>query len=247
MINDYYVGQHHLHKRLQAIQRTLEKGENLNILFSGRSGFGKTHIIKSLVYLLGLEKTMFYAVNEFNPRKRFHVYDECHKLTPELFLYDVMVSGKYSIFLATNYPGELKEALVNRCHFHLQLKPYTLSELATIAYIRSDSKIKFRDCIEIAKRSRFNPRTVGNIVKGVQILEHNHIDITLNSLGFMSGGYTEKDIQYLNTLKLSGGQASLNTLCGITGIDKKDIVENVEPFLIQKQKIQITARGRKLV
>jgi Holliday junction resolvasome RuvABC ATP-dependent DNA helicase subunit len=68
----------------------------------------------------------------------------------------------------------------------------------------------------------------------------------LDTMGIFEGGFTINDLNYLKVLKEIGGQASVDTLKNVSKLDDYTIRKEVEPFLLEKGKITITSRGRKL-
>ncbi len=62
-------------------------------------------------------------------------------------------------------------------------------------------------------------------------------------LGIDEDGAGDLDRNYLEYIG-TNGIASLATLAGFLKIDKQEIVDRIEPFLLEKQWIQITNKGR---
>jgi Holliday junction resolvasome RuvABC ATP-dependent DNA helicase subunit len=69
---------------------------------------------------------------------------------------------------------------------------------------------------------------------------------SLKNIGIYRGGYTDLDIKYLQALsKLK--TASLLTLSRNLGIDKNTLVNEIEPFLLDRGHIELTRSGRKFI
>ncbi|KKR46138.1 MAG: Holliday junction ATP-dependent DNA helicase RuvB [Parcubacteria group bacterium GW2011_GWA1_40_21] len=107
---------------------------------------------------------------------------------------------------------------------------------------------------EIAKRSRFTPRTANYFLKrcrdfaqvsGGEITEKTVAD-TLELLGIDEVGLSSSDRSLLNALieKFGGGPVGLNTLGAALSEEQATIEEVHEPYLIQLGFIERTPRGR---
>jgi len=238
--------------------------QNYNILFRAPSGHGKTTLAIRCMSVLGFENCAYYLPNidgnnldpEFNDRKRIHTVDEIHELKSPEFLYPLMDRGDYSFFILTNESGKIKEPLRNRCIpfiFH----PYSLNEIADII---KDSlqipNIPEEFAIEIANRSRGNPRVAKKICERLgYVFRSYNIPKDLNSLitileevlYIKEKGLTRFDEIYLEYLNKVGGRASLISLISGTGIDRTTILTEVEPLLLYQGLVEITSRGRTLV
>ena len=107
---------------------------------------------------------------------------------------------------------------------------------------------------EIAKRSRFTPRTANYLLKRArdfaQVYE-KELDkkTTRESLKLLSIdelGLNSSDRKYLKTTidKFSGGPVGLKTLSAALAEEESTIEEVIEPYLIQMGLLEKTARGR---
>lgn len=107
---------------------------------------------------------------------------------------------------------------------------------------------------EIAKRSRFTPRTANYFLKRVRdyIQVHNltfnekAVRDALAMLGVDELGLTESDRNILTTIieKFNGGPVGVKTIAAATGEEEATIEEVIEPYLIQQGFLEKTARGR---
>lgn len=107
---------------------------------------------------------------------------------------------------------------------------------------------------EIAKRSRFTPRTANYFLKRVRDYAQVHdepfsqavVKKALELLGVDDLGLTESDRRLLLTImeKFGGGPVGLKTLAAATGEEEATIEEVLEPYLIQQGLLEKTARGR---
>ena len=248
MLESQIVGQHRLINEANAIIKALNDGKNLNLLFTGRSGSGKSHFVTAMANDIGLQNFVAYSnPKEFNFRKnkRFQVFDEAHEIpTPEI-LYPYMDSGKYTFFIMTNFYGDLLEPFRNRC-IQLVLEPYSISEIAEIIYRHVD--ITEDASLYLATFSKGSPRLAKHLAKRISILKgekvlKSDIDKLLHKLGINSEGLNQDDRIYLEALNMAEGRASLNLLCKLTGFDSGYITE-LESHLIKEGKVKITGKGR---
>ncbi len=107
---------------------------------------------------------------------------------------------------------------------------------------------------EIAKRSRFTPRTANYFLKRCRDFAQVHktemtqdsVDRALDLLGIDSVGLSPSDRDILHTIinKFSGGPVGLNTLGAAMSEEQATIEEFNEPYLIQLGFLDRTPRGR---
>jgi len=107
---------------------------------------------------------------------------------------------------------------------------------------------------EIAKRSRFTPRTANYFLKRcrdyVQVnkrpLDTKSVDETFQLLEVDKVGLTEHDRRILLTImeKFDGGPVGLSSIAAAISEDKQTIEDVHEPYLIQIGFIERTAQGR---
>lgn len=109
---------------------------------------------------------------------------------------------------------------------------------------------------EIAKRSRFTPRTANYLLKRCRdyaqlnesALTVDGVQKTLQMIGIDHVGLTKEDRAVLETLikKFKGGPVGVNTLATALSEEPTTIEEFHEPYLIQMGFIERTPRGRKV-
>lgn len=107
---------------------------------------------------------------------------------------------------------------------------------------------------EIAKRSRYTPRTANYLLKRSRDFSQVHktgltkqaVDEALKLLGIDDMGLSPADRDILHTIinKFSGGPVGLNTLAAALGEEQATIEEFNEPYLIQLGFLDRTPRGR---
>jgi len=107
---------------------------------------------------------------------------------------------------------------------------------------------------EIAKRSRFTPRTANYFLKRARdfaqvhkkTLDKNTVEESLKLLGIDEIGLSPSDRKLLETMakKFNGGPVGLGTLAAALSEEEATIEEFNEPYLIQMGMIERTPRGR---
>lgn len=107
---------------------------------------------------------------------------------------------------------------------------------------------------EIAKRSRYTPRTANYFLKRCRDFAQVHktdlsketVDEALKLLGIDSVGLSPSDRDILHSIinKFAGGPVGLNTLAATLGEEQATIEEFNEPYLIQLGFLERSPRGR---
>jgi Holliday junction DNA helicase RuvB len=108
--------------------------------------------------------------------------------------------------------------------------------------------------VEIAKRSRYTPRTANYLLRRCRdfalvhkvALTKETVDKALAMLGIDAAGLTQADKNILETIihKFSGGPVGLNTLASSIGEEMATLEEFNEPYLMQIGFLERTPRGR---
>ncbi len=206
--------------------------------------------------------------------------DEIHRLnkTIEEVLYPAMESGSLDIIIgkgpsartiqlelppftligATTRIAMISSPLRSRFSGGIfKLEFYTNDEIQEI--ITRSAKILGMDLgkdagSEIAKRSRFTPRTANYLLKRARDFSQVHksemtkesVDEALKLLGIDEVGLTPADRDVLHTIinKFGGGPVGLNTLAAAMSEEQATIEEFNEPYLIQLGFLDRTPRGR---
>ena len=208
--------------------------------------------------------------------------DEIHRLnkTVEEVLYPAMESGVLDIIIGkgpsartiqlelppfTLLAATTRVAMISsplRSRFSggvFRLEFYTEDEIAEI--LRRSAKIigvKIADGAEkeIAKRSRFTPRTANYFLKRARdfaqvegkTLNRETVESALKLLGIDEKGLSPSDRRLLEVIadKFAGGPVGLSTLAAALSEEEATIEEFNEPYLLQLGLIERTARGRSL-
>lgn len=208
--------------------------------------------------------------------------DEIHRLnkTIEEVLYPAMESGvldiiigkgpsartiqlelpAFTLLAATTRVAMISSPLRGRFSGGVfRLEFYSEDEIAEI--LRRSAKIigvKIEDNArkEIAKRSRFTPRTANYFLKRARDfaqvesrpLNRETVELALKLLGIDEKGLSPSDRRLLEVIaeKFAGGPVGLGTLAAALSEEEATIEEFNEPYLLQLGLIERTARGRAL-
>ena len=206
--------------------------------------------------------------------------DEIHRLNKmvEEILYPAMESGVLDIIIGkgpsartiqldlppfTLIAATTRVALVSsplRSRFSggvFRLEFYSNEEIGEI--VRRSSKLlntelEEEGLMEIAKRSRFTPRTANYFLKRrrdyAQVHKNNlnkeTVKNALNMLAIDEIGLNSSDRKFLEVLieKFKGGPVGLKTMAAAMSEEEATLEEVVEPYLIQLGLLERTARGR---
>ncbi|MCA9356242.1 Holliday junction branch migration DNA helicase RuvB [Candidatus Nomurabacteria bacterium] len=138
-----------------------------------------------------------------------------------------------------------------------RLEYYNEPELAQIIKRSAEilgSDIHDEATTEIAKRSRFTPRTANYLLKRCRDyalvhskkLDKQTVRDALSILMVDDIGLMEIDRKYLNVIidKFKGGPVGLGTISAAIGEDPSTVEDVIEPYLIQEGMIERTPRGR---
>jgi Holliday junction DNA helicase RuvB len=206
--------------------------------------------------------------------------DEIHRLNKaiEEVLYPAMESGSLDIIIGkgpsartiqldlppfTLIAATTRIALLSsplRSRFSggvFRLEFYTQDEIEEIVH-RSAKILKIKigkdGAQEIAKRSRFTPRTANYFLKrcrdfaqvNKKELDKSTVDKALALLGVDNMGLTQSDRMILEAIvnKFNGGPVGLNTIAASLSEEQATIEEFNEPYLIQVGMLERTSRGR---
>ena len=206
--------------------------------------------------------------------------DEIHRLNKNIeeILYPAMESGVLDIIIGkgpsartiqldippfTLVAATTKIAMMSsplRSRFSggvFKLEFYTNEEIEKII-IQSAKKlgieIESGAIVEIAKRSRYTPRTANYFLKRCRDyadVHHTKLDyasvlLALDMIGVDEMGLRQIDRDVLLTIieKFNGGPVGLKTIATATHEEIDSIESVVEPYLIQKGFLELTSRGR---
>jgi Holliday junction DNA helicase RuvB len=206
--------------------------------------------------------------------------DEIHRLNKnvEEVLYPAMESGVLDIIIGkgpsartiqldlspfTLIAATTRVALVSsplRSRFSggvFRLEFYSDEEIAEIVKRSSkllETKLEEDALMEIAKRSRFTPRTANYFLKrcrdfaqvNKKTLDKKTVKDALVMLSIDEIGLNSSDRKFLEILieKFKGGPVGLKTIAAAMSEEEATVEEVIEPYLIQLGLLERTARGR---
>ena len=166
---------------------------------------------------------------------------------------------KFTIIGATTRSGMLSGPLRDRFHMHEHLEFYDTEDLAQIVEVNAS---KLRTTItkeaawELARRSRGTPRLANARLRWVRDFAtaraDGQIDLTIarDALAMQDidvVGLDRQDRRYLETLirVFRGGPTGAEALAATMSVAVDTLEEEVEPFLLRREFIIRTPRGRK--
>ena len=165
---------------------------------------------------------------------------------------------KFTLVAATTRAGSLTTPLRDRFGIVSRLELYDEEQLQDIVQRSADImniKIDKLGSLEIAKRSRGTPRIANRLLKRVRdyasVLGDGNItrdiaDISLKKLERHELGLDNIDSKIIETIIINytGGPVGVETLASTIGEEVETIEDVYEPYLMQKNFIGRTPRGR---
>lgn len=165
---------------------------------------------------------------------------------------------KFTLIGATTRPGMLSSPLRDRFIYQYKLEYYKDDELAAIASKTSEKlgvKLNEEMCGMVADVSRGTPRLVNKycillrdfVASGkVKDIDKNIMDAVFKLSGVHENGLSDADITLLKALYIAKKPVGLSTLSHIMGEDEQSVEDMIEPYLLYRQFIIKTPRGREL-
>ncbi len=256
-----FINQKHIVTEIAEYIPAIIGGTNLNLLFRGPSGYGKTHL--SFNYCLTIanetkDKYEYLLPNDsglvnIDERKRIHIVDEVHLLKEPERLYPVMDNKKNLFIFASNEAGELKEPFVNRC-IGFNFVAYGKEELCEIIdSFFSDNKLKlpqnyleliYENCNGTPRTAKLISQRLLMIIQNKGVPSYEELQRIIYDVFQIKDGLDYRHKVYMDFIR-KAGLASLDLISYATKLDKATIKRDIEPVLINKDLIKITGRGRK--
>lgn len=198
--------------------------------------------------------------------------DEIHSLSRKVgeLLYTVMEdfcyfdpSGtqqsvpQFTLIGATTQLGMMAKPFIDRFRYKAEFEAYTdeqLTEICQNVFKNNGMKIGKPLAATIARTCRGTPRLVrdqANFIRDFAIAQDRKSFTSSEVLeiiaknGYNAFGLTKNDIRYLNLLR-DGGTQSLRALESKLQIASETIHTHIEPYLLQKNLIDISTGGRTL-
>ena len=164
--------------------------------------------------------------------------------------------NEFTAIAATTDEALVPIALRNRFKFKARFDPYTEEELVDIAYLtakRMGFELSKSMAEKISKVSRGVPREVSQntefvrmymIANDLKSIKSDKFYDIISLRGYNKDGLRNQDLDYLKCLK--EGPVSLSNICSKLCIDKLTVSEDIEPFLIKNEFVEIVTKGRRL-
>lgn len=190
----------------------------------------------------------------------------CNKKVLEL-LYEAMqdfsVDGiripRFTLIAATTRPGKLAKPMTDRFKINKRLQDYSVSDLTEMV-----EKVCSNEDVDIASTASYKiacicrgvPRIASNYAYAVCLyikgLNKKYITFSIaiealrKTLGVYESGLTDRDYKYMDTLSVHKGVAGLATIAKAMEEEPDDIAESIEPYLIRRGLVNLSAGGRVL-
>ena len=166
-------------------------------------------------------------------------------------------AAKVTVIGATTHPSKLLQPFRNRFPIAYQLPFYSDAELLQIAR-RSCLILGLNVCeeglVRLVQSCRDNPRTLNHFLvqpqdaasaRGQTSIDLASVERILMLNGYGPDGLRSEERRYLESLK-SLRAASLQTLARTLDIPVEEVEFSIEPWLVRKGLVRISARGRTL-
>lgn len=165
---------------------------------------------------------------------------------------------KFTLIGATTRAGMVSQPLRDRFCFINKMEYYTDNQICKILK-NTLAKLKFnvdeKGLAEISKRSRGTPRLANRLLKKIRdfafvdyegSMTYKDVIKTLKHFEIDSVGLDKTEQLLLSTLlkNFNGGPVGVTNLSASIGEDSETVEDVYEPFLIYKNLIEITSRGR---
>lgn len=260
------IGQSKVKKQIELITQN----EFKPTLICGPSGYGKTTFASYISESLNQDITVINCATKTNkqdiikdilrvPKYSCVLLDEIHSLpnSYQEIVYSFLDKQQINFnklkldvstinFIgATTDEGSLLEPLLNRFVYKLRLDSYTDEDLGHIIYNYLEQLYDKNDCFALGKTARGCPR--------VAIARANAYKISKSLSNFFEywdvspEGFEKPDYQYLELLRDNYPKpVSLKTLEQKLKMSSDSVINNIESFLIHKDLIIKSSKGREL-
>lgn len=165
---------------------------------------------------------------------------------------------KFTLIGATTDVGELLEPMKNRFPINVALRPYEEDQMANIVmrgFEAMNVDISYECAFMIGKCGRGVPRRVNNYARRIYdyalVMNDGKInpDIVKEAFDFMEinpYGLTASDVDYLEYLFKARKPIGIDNLALALGTKKNNLINDIEPYLMQEEYIIRTPKGRKI-
>ena len=163
---------------------------------------------------------------------------------------------RFTLIGATTESGMLSKPFRDKFGLVFSIQTYTIPQLERIALVHAKTKglsLTCRAAGAIAKRSRGIPRYVVKYLNnGEEIatlqqkreIDYSMIKSAFNTLNIDEMGLTKLDLKIMKILHEAESKVGVEHLSVLTGESKKTLIDDIEPYLLQKSFILRSAGGR---
>ncbi len=160
----------------------------------------------------------------------------------------------FSIIAATTIYGKLPQPLIDRFGIIINLNEYSENEIKNIAIFYANKygvKLDNQDIDLICLASKGIPRITYKLIRRIYDFKISDAKIKvkdiLSKIGFVYNEFDKNDYLYLKTLSQNDDDTlGIKTLSQIIGIDELTITLKIEPYLLRKNYIVKTNKGRRI-
>jgi Holliday junction DNA helicase RuvB len=269
-----YIGQIQAKKLVRMALNVIVNKKPLHFLISGHAGMGKTTLAKiigeghlgfNFYSYIGNSFTQdtlkdFLIKNEKSIKPSVLFLDEIHSADKEIleFMLPIIEDFKlneiklrpFIMICATNEKTILlrkSKPFCDRIQIQIQLEDYNAEEIKTILKQYNDQIYQENIPEEVydilSKNTRYNPRI--SIAYMDLYIGCKDIKTVLEAHRVIKDGITDIDLKILNHLNSTNGKPiGEQALSVIANVERMDYVELLEPYLMRKNLISRTSRGR---
>lgn len=163
----------------------------------------------------------------------------------------------FTLIGATTMPEKIPKPLLDRLGIKIKLRNYSNKELYTIIQNNLNIKVQEDVSVLIMRAGNYTPRVIINVCKRLndlanyyrfEIIDHQNIKVLFKHLNINIFGYDQDVMEVLDTLYYDFNQDYVGekTLINCLTINKKQYLEEIEPFMLKEQLLIKNKLGRKI-
>lgn len=169
----------------------------------------------------------------------------------------VMRIPPFTLVAASTRPAHLSRPLRDRMQLAIRMEWYSVEELAEIvgkAAGRDGVKVTPEAALMVAQVGRQTPRITLSVwaqvmgyasLMGADEVDADVVELALDVAGLDSLGLDERDREYLTVVaSWSGRRIGLEPVSAKSGLNSREITDDIEPFLLRAGMLDLSSRGR---